>query len=186
MPSPNGPADSLDPMGESAGNADAAWGLPTSRSVSGRGACHSREEPAPTWIFGGDGGAAVFLPLAGDAGIPGEGPDASSVCLSDGAGEAALTSVTKRARSVAAGLVSVPKTRRSPPRSSACSTLDATIQRYHCPLGCHASEGTRRPTPPPRPTPESPLSAQRDFPDPLPHSERWQFKSVNSNSRIGS
>ncbi len=121
-PSPFGPAGSLDalsPIWESEANAEARGGLAISRTVSGGEAGPPEEDlPAP-WLFGGEGGAGAFSTLAEDAGIPRERPGAASVCRSDGNGNAALTTVTKRARNVAAGFVSVPKPMTSPPRSSA-------------------------------------------------------------------
>jgi hypothetical protein len=98
---------------------DTTGGLAISWIASGGGTGSAGEDSAAVWLTNGEEAVEALTGLAGEAGIVVGGIGLAGVRLSDGDAETALTTVTRRARRVAAGLVAVPTRRTSPPRSSA-------------------------------------------------------------------
>jgi hypothetical protein len=138
-PSPGGPAGVPDPPlspREPDGTLDATGGPAISRTASGGGVGCAGGDSAALWLTDGEEPVGAFAALARGAGIAGESADVAGARLSGGDAAIVLTTVTRRARNVAVGLVAVATRRTSPPRSSAWNRPDATTQRGHCPLGC--------------------------------------------------
>ena len=118
-PSPIGPAgapDAPSSFGAAEGNADLSGGLAISRTASGGGSGFTGEDSAAVSLSGGEERVGAFVALAERAGITRAVAGVTGGCLSGGDGDTALTTVTRRARSVEVGPVAVPRMRTSPPR----------------------------------------------------------------------